>query len=267
MNGFSLWVGLGAVLGLWRLSRSVPVQQAGAWVNNGLLVLVASLFGARFFYAAINWAYFSAHPLEVFQIWLGGLEWPGALAGAALAIFCLAYASRARLHRPLGGRRPPVGWIPIGWVADRLSPMLPPVAITAWLGSWTSGIAYGSTLPNRAWWGVPTLDESGMYHWHFPLQPLAALALLVFYWILEARLKPLHPPGKLSGWATFGLLVCLLVVSILRADQTPDWNGFPIDAWFAILYIAFLLSILIANNLLFRIWKRSSYPNSERSSS
>lgn len=266
MNGFSLWVGLGAALGLWRLARSVPLQQAGAWVNTGLFVLLSSLVGARFFYAAVNWAFFSAHPLEVFQIWLGGFEWPGAIGGMALAVFILAYTSRSQLDRPLGGRRPPAGWIPLGWVADRLYPMLPPVAITAWLGSWTSGIAYGKALPNQAWWGVPTLDESGLYHWHFPLQPLAALALLAFYWILEMRIKNLRPPGKLSSWALFGLLVNLLVVSLLRADLTPYWNGLPMDAWFAIIYMIFLFTVLLCNSLLFRFWKRSSFPNTERSS-
>lgn len=266
MNGFSLWVGLGAVLGLWRLAHNVPLQQAGTWVNTGLLVLLASLIGARFFYAAVNWAYFSAYPLEVFQIWLGGFEWPGAVAGAALAIFFVAFTSRTQYNRPLGGKQPPAGWIPLGWVADRLYPMLPPIAITTWLGSWTSGIAYGSDLPNQAWWGVPMLDESGLYHWHFPLQPLAALALLAFYWILETRIKQLRPAGKLSAWAISGLLVNLLIVSLLRADQSPYWNGLPMDAWFAILYLIGLITILIGNSLLFRIWKKSSYPNTQRSS-
>lgn len=268
MNGFSLWVGVGAVLGLWRLARSVPPQQAGASVSDGLFVLLVSLMGARFFYAAVNWPYFSAHPLEVFQIWLGGFEWPGAVAGASLAIFFLAYRSRTQSsNRPLGGRRPPAGWIPLGWVADRLYPLLPPVAITAWLGSWMSGIAYGSALPNQTWWGIPTLDESGIYHYYFPLQPVAALALLIFYVILEHHVKPLHPPGKLTAWAVFGLLVNLLVVSLLRADLTPAWHGLPMDAWFAILYLIFLITLMIASNLLFHIRKRPAYSNSERSSS
>ena len=54
MNFFSLTLGLGATLGLYRVSR----QRAGQWLDAALLVLFRSLLGARLGFAAERLAYF-----------------------------------------------------------------------------------------------------------------------------------------------------------------------------------------------------------------
>ena len=250
MNSFTVWVGLGAALGLWRVARSSPQRQAHVWVNAGLWVLFASLAGARLFYAWINRAYFADHLLEIPQVWLGGLSWPGAVGAAWLALSYLAIT----YHPPRGGR------VSIGWLGDRLYPLLPPLSVTAWMGGWMAGIAYGPPVPAGSWWGVPNLAESGVYALYWPLQPLAALSLVAFFWLLETRVKPLQPSGQLSGLATCGLLLNLLAASLLRSDPVPAWGGgLRMDTWMALFFLACLLALAILSGLVTRFFPTPPY--------
>lgn len=239
MNGFSVWIGIGASLGLWRVARSAPEKQAGALVDSGLLVLFASLLGARISYALVNWPYYSSHPIEIPQVWLGGLTWPGAVGGAWISLLYLALT-----YRDLHGAR-----VSPGWIADRLYPLLPPLSITAWLGCWMIGAANGPALPAGMWWGIPSPNETGITSLRWPLQPLAAASLLLFFWFLEATIKPKQASGSLSGRATVGLLVHLLLTSLICADPSPLWNGQRIDVWiaafFLVVFCVFVISISI----------------------
>jgi prolipoprotein diacylglyceryltransferase len=258
VNAFSVWVGLGATVGLWRIVRSAPQRQAETWLNAGLFVLFFTLAGARLSYIWLNWSYFASHLVESAMIWLGGLTWPGAFAGAGLALIMLSL-----LYRNSPDRLPPhTPYLPLGWVGDRLYPLLPPLAIAVWIGCWQSGIAYGVALPAGTWWGMPALDASGASSLRFPLQPLAALTLLEFFWLLETRIRPLRPPGLLFGLAVAGLLLHLAAFSLLRDDPAPYWNGLRLDTWFAVFSLALLLILAIINNLVLRSGRKSapSYP-------
>jgi prolipoprotein diacylglyceryltransferase len=256
VNAFSVWVGLGAAVGLWRLAHSAPKQQAMVWVNTGLFVLCFTLAGARLSYVWLNWGYFASHLIEIPLLWLGGLTWPGAVGGTALGLIFLAFqyqSSRSQAHQP--------AHIPLGWLGDRLYPLLPPLAITAWVGCWQIGVAYGKVAPAGALWGVPCLDETGIYRLRFPLQPLAALALLAYFALLETRLKTLRPAGLLSGLAVTGLLLNLLAASLLRADPSPYWYGMHLDTLMAVGYLALFLSFVIINSLVLRIRRRKPFSN------
>lgn len=254
MNGFSLWIGLGAVLGLWRVWRSAPDHQAEAWLNAGITVLAAALVGSRLFYALENSAYFSTHADEIFRLWEGGLAWEGALAGAGAGLAWLAYSRRATRAHHLSEN-------PLGIVGDRLYPLLPPLAVTIWVGCWITGAAHGVILPEGTWWGIPAADETLGNVRYFPLQPLAALTLLLFFWTLETRVKPLRPPGRLSRIAIFGLLLHLLATTLLNASPSPTWNDIRIDTWFALAALALLITSLIANRLAVRIQRRQTTYN------
>jgi phosphatidylglycerol:prolipoprotein diacylglycerol transferase len=51
-----------------------------------LYSVIAAFVGARAYYVAFTWDYYSAHPEEIFQIWLGGI----ALYGSVIAAFAMA---------------------------------------------------------------------------------------------------------------------------------------------------------------------------------
>lgn len=243
---FSLWVGIGASLGLWRLARSAQRQPA-EWVNAGLFVLIFSLAGARLSFVLHNLAYFNTHRIEIPLMWLGGLTWPGAVLGALLALAVLV----VRYRSPRTGRLSP------GWLCDQLYPSLPTVAIGAWLGSWQAGSGYGALAPSGVWWAIPAAAEDGLLLLRWPVQPLAALSLLVFFALLELRVEPMRPAGRISCLALTGLLLHLLIFTGLVADPSPYWNGLRLDTWMALLMLIAFLTSLFAYRLLARGKKRT----------
>ena len=204
LNAYALILAIGAVLGLLRVSR----QRSGQWLDAALLVLLATLLGARAGFVLERYAYFSTQPAEILSFQAGGLSGNGAvlgwLAGLGLA---------AALHR-----------VPLLRLADWLYPMIPAMGIAVYLACWQAGAAYGQLTP-AGFWGVPSPDESGQIALRWPVQVLAATALLIFYWLMELRVPLPRPSGWLSSLAATWLIAIDLVVSLLRADPAPRLEG------------------------------------------
>ena len=87
------WYGLiiaGAVLLGGLLGTRVAL-----WLNEDpedgwsmlLLVIVLAVVGARIYHVIHLWDHYAANPIEIPQIWNGGIGIPGAVAGGALGIF------------------------------------------------------------------------------------------------------------------------------------------------------------------------------------
>jgi prolipoprotein diacylglyceryltransferase len=220
VNVFSVSVGIGAALGLFRISR----QRSGQWLDAALFVLMGALVGARAAFILVNPALYAGRPLEMLEIWRGGLAAPGAFAGGALALALAAALYKAPLLR----------------MADWLYPLMPPVAIGAWLGCWLLGAAYGTELPESTWWAVQALDESGAYAARVPVQLVAAVALGVFYWLMETLTPLPRPSGWLFSLAATWLVLVSLAATLLRADPTPIWKEMRMDTWaYLILLVPF----------------------------
>ena len=86
------WYGIiiaGAVLiaGLLgaRVARWLGEDPEDGW-SMLLLVMVFGIVGARIYHVIHLWEHYSANPIEIPQIWNGGIGIPGALAGGALGI-------------------------------------------------------------------------------------------------------------------------------------------------------------------------------------
>ncbi len=104
------------------------------WLDAGLVALVAGVIGARAEHVLIHFDYFAEHPLEIAQVWLGGLEWHLAVA--------LGLAGLA-----LGCRRKDVSFRD---AIDALAPILSAGAGLAYGGCWLSACGYGREVPSLA---------------------------------------------------------------------------------------------------------------------
>lgn len=233
---FGILTGVGASLGLLRIAR----QDSGRWLNPALGVLATALLGARLGYVLANLGYFVAQPLEIPQFWLGGLSAAGALAGGLAGVGLVAWVLETPVMR----------------VADQLYPLLPPLSVSLWLGAWTAGVAYGPAAPQGAWWGLPAPEESGRVLLRWPIQPLAAAALMVFFWLLETRTLLPRPAGWIFSLAGAWLALVQLVISLLRADAAPRWGGLRLDTWayigLALIFLALFTRAQIQSRRLSR---------------
>lgn len=221
MKPFSLILGIGAIFGLLRVLQGSPPAARLRWLAVGLLTLTGALIGARVGFVAAYSAYFRTHLQESFQLTHGGLSWPGALAGAVV-IFCLS----ARLLR-----------LPLLEGLDQMSRILLPMAVAVWLGSWQSGIAYGQNLPAGTWWGIQTMDESGLTSLRVPVQPAAALSLLLVLGFCEWLIRDSKHNGLKSGIIGVVFSIHALLFSFMRMDSVQHFLGLRLDTWAALFLV------------------------------
>jgi hypothetical protein len=240
---FSLLLFLGAGIGLAWMAWQAPAEQMLHQVEAGMWVLFGALLGSRVAYVAAHWAYFSHNTWEIPQLYLGGLAWPGALAGGMFAVALVAGAKR----------------ISPGVLADSLLPLVAAVSVSVWLSCWLDGCAYGP--PILDWWGVPGIDEWGNLSSRLPVQLAGALLTLGLFWRLEYspkepelsprgpkkhRRQRRAPAGVRASLGLFGLGLILLGAGLLRADPGLFWNGLRLDVWAALFFagMAFILLLL-----------------------
>jgi prolipoprotein diacylglyceryltransferase len=227
---FSILAGFGAAIGLWRVYRSVPAGVGSRQWICAVFALLGALTGARVGYVLAHPFYYSLHPEQAGQFWLGGFNAFGAFAGAAL----FALLGGAALH------------LNVLSALDSTSRMLLPIATLIWLGLWYEGVAYGQALPSGAFLSYPALDETGMLSNRFPLQLIAALSLLLLLGLIE-HFTQFKRPGFRFSLVSLGFFTHTLVFSLFRADAVFPIRGIRSDGLLALIFaVAFaLLSVLL----------------------
>ena len=221
MSLFSIILGFGASLGLLRILRRSPAAEQVRWLFAGLIVLAGGLVGARIGFVLTHFHYFQNNISESIHLELGGLSWPGAVIGSLV----FALAGVGILHKP---------YIKI---LDQLSALLLPVATAVWLGCWQAGVAYGQILESGTWWGILARDESGVTALRVPVQPAAALSLILFLSMAELFLEKKKTPGLKAGITSLVFSLHSLLFSLMRADPVQEILNLRLDTWASILLI------------------------------
>ncbi len=186
------WYGLMYVLGFaaaWfvvrrEIARQRFVELAERWEDLNGILLVALIAGGRLGYVLFyNLGWYLRHPVEIFQIWKGGMSFHGALIGvlAAGVFYC-------RRHR-----------LPFLRVADVYVLPVPIGLGLGRLGNFINGELYGR-ITDVPW--AMVFPSGGPWPRH-PSQLYEAagegLVLFVFLWLVRRRI---HRRG--------GLLACFL---------------------------------------------------------
>jgi phosphatidylglycerol:prolipoprotein diacylglycerol transferase len=85
---YGVMYGIGILIGGWLLGKEfrrkgVALSDDERW-NFLTLVFLSGILGARTYYVAFNWDFYSSHPGEILAIWHGGLAIHGGLIGGVL---------------------------------------------------------------------------------------------------------------------------------------------------------------------------------------
>jgi phosphatidylglycerol---prolipoprotein diacylglyceryl transferase len=234
---YSILLGVGASLGLLWAAWQAPPKRALVVVNAGLFALLGGLLGGRLVYVLARWSYYQVHWQEIPQFYQGGLAWAGVLVGGILAL--LVFAGLVSLSA--------------GLLLDSLLPLIGLLAVSAWLGCWLDGCAYGAT--STAWWALPARNEWGVIARRVPVQFAGAILILVTFGMADWLKPRIQSAGQISMIALTALLVEMLVLSFLRADPAPAWRGLHLESWAALSLALIFLVIVLVQKIVCR-WNR-----------
>lgn len=181
-------------------------------------IVIFGMLGARLYYVAFSWDYFGSHPVEILEIWKGGLAIYGAIIGAAVGIFLFC---RRRGIAVLSLLDPIAIVLPLGQALGR------------W-GNFFNQEAFGA--PTDLPWGIYIDPEHrpfeylGQTHFHPTFFYESLWNLGVFFVLLFfARKNKTQPDGFFVGlyfilygigrFAVESLRLDSFFVFSLRADQ------------------------------------------------
>lgn len=232
------WYGLGYLAGflvagfvLDRLGRDgfVPLSKESVSDFIGWLVL-GVLLGGRLGYALFYERSLLLDPLELVQVWGGGLSFHGGLLGVILASWLFARRRR----------------IPWRRLADSLALAVPFGIFFVRCANFVNAELYGRLAPAGLPWGVrfptdpvarslsPELASGGALNWHEPYQQLVASGR----WHEIARHVPLRHPSQLYEALLEGLLMAVVlwtVYLVVRRRGVRLRNG-AVAALFLLVY-------------------------------
>ncbi len=178
-------------------------------------VILGGRLGYVLFYKPL---YYLAHPVEVFEVWQGGMSFHGGLVGVLVALWLF---SRRR------GRR----WLE---VTDFVAPLVPLGLAAGRLGNFINGELWGrvASVP----WAM-VFPQAGPEPRH-PSQlyqlALEGLALFVVLWVFAQRRRPM---GAVSGLFLLGYGACRFAAEFARE---PDGFlgllalGFTMGQWLSL---------------------------------
>ena len=199
LAGFILFI----VLGRRRARQNMLTGWRATDVDDMLFfgvfgVILGGRLGYVLFYKPL---YYLAHPLEIFEVWHGGMSFHGGFIGVLLALWFFA---RQR------GRR----WLD---VTDFVAPLIPLGLGAGRLGNFINGELVGR--PTDLPWGMvfPQIDQIPRHPSQLYEFALEGVALFVVLWLFGARRRPI---GAVSGLFLLGYGVFRFIGEFAREPDS-----------------------------------------------
>lgn len=157
---------------------------------------------ARVVFVILHSTYFRENPNEIIALWQGGLSAFGGILGGILGV--MAYCWRQKKHL----------WA----LMDDLAIPALIISMSAWIGCWFEGVAYGIQVP-LTWGWLMNSDpfEGDIARW--PTQ-IAGLLLSLIAFLVLIRVGQSLPRGVSAGISLSAIPLILVVVGIFRADPS-----------------------------------------------
>ncbi len=212
------------------LARRFSSLALPGWSDGALAALAGALLGGRAVFVATEWEYFATRPFLIWQLWLGGYSYLGALSGGLLGLWLWCW---------LGKR-------PLRAYATLLAPAFVLAHAGGWSGCWLHGCAYGRvTQYTGQWWhdwlAADLPDPYGLFELRYQTQLLGLAAslltlLLILRVLWRGQARPLFPLALLC------LSLAHLLISLVRGDPMPHLATLRLDT---LLYALLLILSMI----------------------
>ncbi len=209
-------INLGLAAGLAWLYFTAPAEARLRRLDAGIAAIAGGLIGARLLYVIVNGEYYAAHIFEVFEIWRGGLAWPGAAFGGLLGVWLYARRFGEPIYPVLDALALPIGW----------------VGALAWAGCLASSCAYGAEVaPGElpAWFTLIAPDIYGLIVPRWPTQAVGVLLSVLAIGLAWAMRGRGWPAGALGSYSLSLIALIAFALGFTRGDPIPLVGGFRLD--------------------------------------
>ena len=206
--GWRLMVWLMRRPALWPHNRS-PMRTEEPEEMLTWMVLGVVLGGRLGFVLFYNPSYYAQNPLEIIQVWQGGMSFHGGFLGVIVATLLFTRAKG----------------IPLWQASDAVALATPTGLLFGRLANFINGELYGRATD--VWWAMqfPTIAPNGARDWTNLTEPrhpsqlyeafLEGLVLFVVMWVIAVR-GGLKRPGLMVGIFFFGYGLSRFVVEFFR---------------------------------------------------
>jgi phosphatidylglycerol:prolipoprotein diacylglycerol transferase len=223
---WGLFLGLAFLVSYWLVQKTAKTQGIAQknifWL--AIFIFLGSLLGARLGYILQFPSYYFSHPLEIFQVWAGGMMFYGGLFGALFLGWFYIKKSKLNFRE----------------IADLIAPAVALAILIGRLGCSLINDHQGAvtSLP----WGI--LWPDGTIR-HPVAEYLAINALIMFLFLRFLGSRVLKRPGQLFILFLFWYSLSRFFLDFARAMDTPladpHYWGLFISQWIS-LWILFILT-------------------------
>ncbi len=202
--GAAVWLGL-------RLARKAGVNSPELG-ELALWAVIGGIVGARLFHVFDHLSYFAQHPLQVFQVWEGGIAVYGAFIGGIAGGLVVALRNHLPVRVPLDAATPAML---LGQMIGRL-------------GCLSNGDAWGR--PTGGSWGIVYTNANdllpssllGVPTHPYPLYEIVAVGFLLgALWLVRGRLQT---PGLFFAAGAIGYAAIRFGLTYFRQETTLFWG-------------------------------------------
>lgn len=190
---YGVLVALGFLAGTYYAAANskdvMPKQQVYDFI---FYVILTGIIGARLLYVLINFSYYASKPVEILQIWKGGLVYYGGFF--CVLIYAYFYCRNKKID--------------IFKLIDVFSPALALGHFFGRIGCFFSGCCYGKSTDC-------VLAVSGRH----PTQLYEAAGNLIIFFVLNKILKSEHKKGYVFVWYMFLYSILRFIIEFFRGDD------------------------------------------------
>ena len=197
--GFVLFIVLGKLRARQNLLTGWHPRDVDDMLFYGVIgVILGGRLGYVLFYKPL---YYLAHPLEILQLWQGGMSFHGGFLGVLVALLLFA-------------RRRDKRWLD---VTDFVAPLVPLGLAAGRLGNFINGELWGRATSGPWAMVFPQVDATPRHPSQLYQFGLEGLLLFAVLWLYTHRRRPMGAP---SGLFLVGYGVCRFVAEFAREPDS-----------------------------------------------
>ncbi|MGT2801952.1 prolipoprotein diacylglyceryl transferase [Streptococcus henryi] len=236
IHWYAICIMTGVILAVYLAMKEAPRKNI---IPDDILdfILIAfpiSIIGARLYYVAFEWSYYSQHLSEIVAVWNGGIAIYGGLIAGAIVLFIFSYY---RVINPI----------------DFLDIAAPGVMIAQAIGRWGNFInqeAYGRAVKSLDY--LPSFIQKQMFiegSYRVPTFLYESVWNLIgFAIVLVLRRRPkLLKQGEIASFYLIWYGIGRFVIEGMRTDSLMV-GGLRVSQWLSV--------ILVIVGISFAIWQR-----------